>query len=337
MATWLRQSTAIDVSIGPFLDSADGNTVESGLTITQPDIRLKKNGGAWAQKNAAQTLSHEENGWYEISLDTTDTNTLGNLLIAVHKSGALPVWREFQVVTANVWDSFFGADKLQVHVDEMTAGIITAAVIATGAIDADAIADNAIDAGAIANGAIDAATFAAGAIDAAALAADAGTEIATAVWASGTRTLTALDEDNTTLDLDATIRAAVGLTAADLDTQLGALPTAAENADAVWDEDIPTDHTLPDSAGAILVQIDDLPTQEQIAANVWMYIIEDLGGLEVSAEQSLRISNAALAGKLSGAGTGTETVRDLGDTKDRLVYTVDNDGNRSAVTLDLSA
>jgi len=59
------------------------------------------------------------------------------------------------------------------------------------------------------------------------------TEIATAIWASATRTLTALDEDSTTLDLDATIRAAVGLAAANLDTQVGDLPTNAELATAV--------------------------------------------------------------------------------------------------------
>lgn len=81
----------------------------------------------------------------------------------------------------------------------------------------------AITAASIADGAIDAATFAAGAIDAAALAADAGTEIATAVWASATRSLTVLDEDSTTLDLDATIRAAVGLASANLDTQLSTI------------------------------------------------------------------------------------------------------------------
>lgn len=45
--------------------------------------------------------------------------------------------------------------------------------------------------GAMASGVITAAAHAAGAIDAAALAADAGTELATAVWASGTRLLTA--------------------------------------------------------------------------------------------------------------------------------------------------
>jgi hypothetical protein len=101
----LRQSTAVDLALGPFVDSTDGFTAKTALTLTQPDIRLKKNGGAWAQKNAAQTLTHEENGWYEVSLDATDTNTLGHLTIAVHETGALPVFRHFTVIPANVYDS----------------------------------------------------------------------------------------------------------------------------------------------------------------------------------------------------------------------------------------
>jgi hypothetical protein len=151
MATWLKQSTVVEIAIGPFLDSADGNTVESALTITQPDIRLKKNGGAWAQKSAAQTLTHEENGWYEIALSTTDTDTLGILIVAVHESGALPVWREFNVVPANVYDSLFSTDLLQVdltqwlgvaplalasqlvqtQVNSISAGIVSAASLST--------------------------------------------------------------------------------------------------------------------------------------------------------------------------------------------------------------
>lgn len=110
---WLKQSTSVDVPIGPFVDQTDGFTSETALTITQPDIRLKKNGGAWAQKNAAQTLSHEENGYYEVTLDSTDTNTLGLLRLAVNESGALPVWEDFIVVPANVYDSLVsGTDWL---------------------------------------------------------------------------------------------------------------------------------------------------------------------------------------------------------------------------------
>ena len=151
---YLKQSTSVDVPIGPFLDETDGRTAETALTITQPDIRLKKNGANWAQKNAAQTLSHEENGFYEVTLDATDTGTLGLLRLAVFESGALPVWEDFMVVTANVYDSLFSTDVLDVSVTQvngtaapnlvggrfdasvgaMAAGVITAAAHAAGKV-----------------------------------------------------------------------------------------------------------------------------------------------------------------------------------------------------------
>jgi hypothetical protein len=106
---FLRQSTAVDVAIGPFVDATDGVTAETGLTISQADVRLKKNNGAWAQVNDATSATHEENGWYEKELDATDTNTCGVLIIAVHESGALPVWHEFQVVEEAIYDALFAA------------------------------------------------------------------------------------------------------------------------------------------------------------------------------------------------------------------------------------
>lgn len=110
MAYIVRQSTEISAfPLGPFLDSADGNTVEDGLTITQPDIRLSKNGGAFAQKSASQTLSHMENGYYSLALSTTDTNTVGTLRVHCHESGALPVWVDFMVVEEAIYDALFAA------------------------------------------------------------------------------------------------------------------------------------------------------------------------------------------------------------------------------------
>lgn len=142
MTSWLKQSTAVDLPIGPFLDSTDGNTVESGLTLTQPDIRLKKNGGAWAQKSAAQTLSHEEAGWYEVSLSATDTDTLGLLMLAVHESGALPVWREFMVVPANIYDSLIsGSDFLQADLQQWR-GTQPTALSGSNYVQADVLAAN---------------------------------------------------------------------------------------------------------------------------------------------------------------------------------------------------
>lgn len=186
---FLRQSTAVTLKLGPFVDDTDGKTAETGLAIAQADIRLSKNGGAFAQSNNAAGATHDEAGEYGVPLDTTDTNTLGTLKVKIHVAGALPVWETCMVMPANVWDSLFGADKLQVHADEITNGLITAAAIATDAIDADALAANAV------------------------------TEIQ-----AGLSTLDA-----------AGVRAAVGLAAANLDTQIAALPTAQEIENEVLD------------------------------------------------------------------------------------------------------
>jgi len=50
--------------------------------------------------------------------------------------------------------------------------------------------------------------------------------------------------------------------------------------------------------------------------------------------EALRIILAALAGKISGAGSSTITIRDINDTKDRITATVDASGNRTAITYD---
>lgn len=115
MTIWLKQSTAVEIPLGPFVDATDGVTAETGLTISQADVRLKKNGGSWAQKNDATSATHEENGYYEVPLNATDTNTLGRLRVAVNESGAAPVWQDFMVVPANVYDSLvLGVEWLEV-------------------------------------------------------------------------------------------------------------------------------------------------------------------------------------------------------------------------------
>lgn len=50
----------------------------------------------------------------------------------------------------------------------------------------------------------------------------------------------------------------------------------------------------------------------------------------------LRLLAAAEAGKISGAGTSTITIRNLLDTKNAIIASVDADGNRLTITLDLS-
>jgi len=52
--------------------------------------------------------------------------------------------------------------------------------------------------------------------------------------------------------------------------------------------------------------------------------------------QLLRGFASALLAKISGAATATNTFRDIDDTKARITATVDADGNRTAITLDLT-
>ena len=154
MTAWLKQSTAVTLLIGPFLDETDGKTAETGLTVSQADVRLSKNGGNMAQKHESTACTHDEIGMYTCKLDTTDTNTLGILQVCVHESGALPVFATYMVVPANVWDSMFGADMLKVDVhsiddDETAADNLEAACdnySATRGLAGTALPDAAADA-----------------------------------------------------------------------------------------------------------------------------------------------------------------------------------------------
>lgn len=51
-------------------------------------------------------------------------------------------------------------------------------------------------------------------------------------------------------------------------------------------------------------------------------------------EEAVRLMLSALAGKLSGASTTSVRIRDINDTKDRIVAIVDEHGNRTAVEID---
>jgi hypothetical protein len=52
-----------------------------------------------------------------------------------------------------------------------------------------------------------------------------------------------------------------------------------------------------------------------------------------SMRESLRVILSALSGKLSGAGSSGISIRDVNDTVDRIIATVDANGNRTAITI----
>lgn len=60
---------------------------------------------------------------------------------------------------------------------------------------------------------------------------------------------------------------------------------------------------------------------------------EQIGDGTLTMRQALRVLVAGMAGKLSGAATTTVTIRNLADSADVVVATVDSNGNRTAVTV----
>lgn len=120
MTIYLKQSTASqEVPLGYFVDSTDGNTEETGLTIANTDIKLWKAGATSLANKNSGGATHMANGLYYAVLDATDTDTLGPLVIFVHVAGALTVRLECVVLAANVYDSLIGGgDLLDVNVSQ---------------------------------------------------------------------------------------------------------------------------------------------------------------------------------------------------------------------------
>lgn len=116
----LRAGTATQVAIGPFLDGTDGVTEETGLDVTEWDCGLIKH----ADSSMAETsltitatsgdndAAHVANGNYSLELTATDTATVGRLRVSCsHGTPAtfIPVWEDFEVISADVWDATHGA------------------------------------------------------------------------------------------------------------------------------------------------------------------------------------------------------------------------------------
>lgn len=135
LAGYLKQSTTATVILGKFVDSTDGVTAETGLTIAQADVRLSKNGATFGQVNESTSASHMENGYYSKALNTTDTNTVGMLTIAVQPAGALPVRNDYVILAANVYDSLIGAsgDYLQVDMIQISSANVNTSTAQVGA------------------------------------------------------------------------------------------------------------------------------------------------------------------------------------------------------------
>lgn len=241
---FLRQSTASqEIPLDRFVDSTDGNTEETALTIANTDIKLWKTGATTLASKNSGGATHIANGVYYCVLDATDTDTIGPMVVTVHVAGALAVRVPCTVLDEAVYDSLFGTTALSTYAGGAVASV-------TGNVGGNVSGS----VGSIASGGITSASFAAGAIDAAAIAADAigSSELAASAVTeiqSGLATSASISALNNLSQAD--VRTAVGLATGNLDTQLTAI-----------------DDFLDTEIAAIKAKTDNLPSDPADASDI---------------------------------------------------------------------
>jgi hypothetical protein len=297
---YARQSTAIIVTVGPVLD-ADGVAVTDGVV---GDFKISKNGGAPAGLNASATLTHRNTGHYSLSLTATDVNTVGTAEIVIDDTVNACPMKEIQVVEPATYDVLF-ADAAPGPASPTN---ITAGTIAT--------VTNVTTVNGLAAGVITAASIATGAIDADALAADAGTEIGTAVWATGTRVLTA----STNLgDLDDAVLAILGTPVTSIAADIAAIEAQTDDIgvagvgltaipwNAAWDAEVQSE-----VADALAVY--DPPTNAEMEART-------LAAASYATSAALTVVDDFLDSEVAAILTDTNAIK---VQTDKLTFTVAN-------------
>lgn len=78
------------------------------------------------------------------------------------------------------------------------------------------------------------------------------------------------------------------------------------------------------------------PTAESIAAATVSALTSRIVENNMTNDDLMRLMASILLGKVTGAGTGTERFRDIADTKDRVVATVDEEGNRNSIVYNVT-
>ena len=132
---FLRQNTAVRITVGPFLDKTDGITPEVALTATNEHITLMvddddgtacnliidANATASGGDNDLVHVTNDDAGFYDLELTAAQVNYVGRAMLSInYVTDHCPVFHEFMIIPQQVYDSLFGTDKLQVDAVEIS-------------------------------------------------------------------------------------------------------------------------------------------------------------------------------------------------------------------------
>ena len=117
MSKPLQVGTTASFPFGPFITTA--GVAATDLTINASNIFISKNGATLVKLNSTGVaLVHDKDGYYDLSLDVTDLNTLGPGLVETKNATALHVWEPIIVMTIPAYKFLYGATGAS-HVDQV--------------------------------------------------------------------------------------------------------------------------------------------------------------------------------------------------------------------------
>ena len=145
---YLKENTATRVTVGPFLDVTDGITPEIALTVTGclltfvvddagvPTLVIDAAPTASAGSNDMVHITSDAAGYYDLELTAAQTNYTGRAILNIIDTDVhLPVFHEFQIVSANVYDSLFtDGDVLDTSMTQIDGSATAAANLSASAL-----------------------------------------------------------------------------------------------------------------------------------------------------------------------------------------------------------
>lgn len=343
-AVFVQQNTSVVISFGPFVNQSDGVTLVTSLATALDNgttgIKLSKNGGTLTVRHATVTATtYDSYGNYKVTLDTTDTNTLGSLRMQfVDATTNLPVWMDITVIGAPSYDRNITGNIPDVDdIWAATDRTLTAATnitssgnpIGLGSDDFALIsADEPKIPAALVGGRMDSSvgnyqsgltplqpTVALRTLDVT------STGAAGIDWGN-------VENTTTTINFSGTTISAVS----------GAVGSVTGAVGSISGITFPTNFNLLsiDGSGRITVGTNADKTDYLLSSGNVTTVADAVHNSQIEGtvthKQLMRLISAALAGKSSGAGTGTIIFRDVNDSANRITATVSG-GNRTAITL----
>jgi hypothetical protein len=140
---YLRYATDSQTrKLPPFVDSTDGDSEETGLTIANTDILIGKPGATTLTAKHSGGATHISNGIYYATFDSSDSDTIGNGELYIHKSGALFNFATLIILPQKEFDALFGNGIREANVIQLLGTAwLTPAVAGTPDVNAKTVTD----------------------------------------------------------------------------------------------------------------------------------------------------------------------------------------------------